>query len=210
MSLRQPARATVVAVVALGLALVGFLGHPLWAVSSPPSSPHPIEGERVTPLPKTPAAAERGGAADGVVPDGVTVFDQRYPAVTKLDPTLLVALRRAATDAGRDGVRFYVTSGWRSPAYQEHLLDDAVATYGSRERAAQWVATPTTSAHVSGDAVDLGHSDADSWLARHGAAYGLCQIYRNEPWHYELRPSAVHDGCPAMYADPAHDPRMQP
>jgi D-alanyl-D-alanine carboxypeptidase len=38
----------------------------------------------------------------------------------------------------------------------------------------------------------------------------LCRVYRNEPWHFELRPGAVRDGCPARYADPAHDPRMQP
>jgi zinc D-Ala-D-Ala carboxypeptidase len=63
------------------------------------------------------------------------------------------------------------------------------------------VDTPDTSAHVSGDAVDIGHSVATAWLSAHGAAYGLCQIYRNEPWHYELRPEAVDDGCPAMYTD---------
>jgi hypothetical protein len=28
-------------------------------------------------------------------------------------------------------------------------------------------------------------------------------------WHYELLPDAIDDGCPAMYADPTHDPRMQ-
>ena len=39
--------------------------------------------------------------------------------------------------------------------------------------------------------------------------YGLCQIYGNEPWHYELRPEAIDRGCPPMYADPTHDPRMQ-
>ena len=50
---------------------------------------------------------------------------------------------------------------------------------------------------------------ADAWLSEHGAAYGLCQIYGNEPWHYELRPEAVDHGCPPMYADPTHDPRMQ-
>jgi hypothetical protein len=38
---------------------------------------------------------------------------------------------------------------------------------------------------------------------------GLCQIYGNEPWHYELRPDAIDHACPAMYADPTHDPRMQ-
>ena len=41
------------------------------------------------------------------------------------------------------------------------------------------------------------------------AGYGLCQTYRNEPWHYELRPDAVNRGCPRMYADPTHDPRMR-
>jgi LAS superfamily LD-carboxypeptidase LdcB len=104
---------------------------------------------------------------------------------------------------------FYVDSGWRSAAYQEELLRQAIAKYGSRKAAARWVATPATSAHVSGDAVDIGHAAARSWLSRHGAKYGLCQIYRNEPWHYELRPRAVEHGCPAEYADPAHDPRMQ-
>jgi hypothetical protein len=71
------------------------------------------------------------------------------------------------------------------------------------------VATPKTSAHVSGDAVDVGPSRAAAWLSEHGAAYGLCQIYANEPWHYELRTEAFDHGCPAMYADPTHDPRMQ-
>src|SRR5262249_45756362 len=126
------------------------------------------------------------GAADGVVPKGVTVFDRAYPAVAKLKPDLLRALERAATQAAGDGVEFYVDSGWRSPAYQERLLDAAISKYGSRDAAARWVATPNTSAHVSGNAVDIGPAAATSWLAKHGAPFGLCQIYRNEPWHYEL------------------------
>lgn len=71
------------------------------------------------------------------------------------------------------------------------------------------MATADTSPHVSGDAVDLGQSDATAWLSEHGAEYGLCQIYRNGPWHYELRPKAIDDGCPIMYADPVQNPRMQ-
>ncbi|MEU3336996.1 M15 family metallopeptidase [Streptomyces sp. NPDC002144] len=149
------------------------------------------------------------GEADGVVPDGVTVFDDTVPAVAKLDPDLLRALRRAATDAGDDGLEFRVNSGWRSPAYQNRLFGEAVAKYGSETEAARWVATAATSPHVSGDAVDIGPSDATAWLSEHGAAYGLCRIYRNEPWHYELRTEAVDDGCPHMYADPTQDPRMQ-
>jgi D-alanyl-D-alanine carboxypeptidase len=149
------------------------------------------------------------GEADGAVPDGATVFDEEIPGVANLDPGLLGALRQAATDAAGDGVEFFVDSGWRSPEYQEQLLREAVSKYGSEEEAARWVATPNRSAHVSGDAVDIRPFDATAWLSDHGAVYGLCQIYSNEPWHYELRPEAIDHGCPPMYADPTHDPRMQ-
>ena len=149
------------------------------------------------------------GEADGAVPDGATVFDDEIPGVANLDPDLLGALRQAATDAADDGVEFVVDSGWRSPEYQNQLLREAVSEYGSEEEAARWVATAETSAHVSGDAVDIGPFDATDWLSEHGAEYGLCQIYSNEPWHYELRPEAIDHGCPPMYADPTHNPRMQ-
>jgi hypothetical protein len=144
------------------------------------------------------------GEADGAIPDGTTVFDDQVPGVARLDPALLSALRRAAADSG---VPFVVDSGWRSRAYQAQLLRNAIAQYGSKTEAARWVASPNTSAHVSGHAIDVG-SAAATWLSQHGAAYGLCQIYDNEPWHFELRPQAVTSGCPARYADPTHDPRM--
>ena len=92
---------------------------------------------------------------------------------------------------------------------RHNFSDQAVSKYGSQAEAERWVATPKTSAHVSGDAVDIGHADATAWLSEHGAEYGLCQIYSNEPWHYELRPEASEHGCPPMYADPTQDPRMQ-
>ena len=113
-------------------------------------------------------------------------------------------------DEGGDGVELRVNSGWRSRAYQEQLLRDAVSEYGSEEEAARWVSPPERSAHVSGDAVDIGGSGSAKWLSRHGTAYGLCQIYDNEPWHFELRLDAVDHGCPDRYADPTEDPRMQP
>ena len=131
----------------------------------------------------------------------------RCPGVANLDPDLLGALRQAATDAADDGVELSVDSGRRSPEYQEQLLREAVTKYGSEEEAARWVAAPTRSAHVSGDAVDIGPPTAAAWLSEHGATYGLCQIYGNEPWHYELRPEAVDHGCPAMLRRP--DPRSK-
>jgi hypothetical protein len=149
------------------------------------------------------------GEADGAVPEGVRVFADDSPAVANLDPGLLRALRRAALEAAKDGIEIVVNGGWRSRAYQNQLLRDAIAKYGSEEKAARWVATPGTSSHVSGDAVDIGPARATAWLSRHGAEYGLCRIYRNEPWHYELRREAIVGGCPSKYADPRHDPRMR-
>ena len=183
----------------LGVAIAAFAVPPTLVASSPSSSTsvgRPSELDE----------------ADGVVPDGVTlsVFDEGRPAVGNLDPDLLDALHRAATDAAADGVLLRVNSGWRSPQYQQQLLEEAVAEHGSLDEAARWVATPETSAHVSGEAVDVGPSGAAAWMFDHGAGYGLCQAYGNEPWHFELRPDAVDHGCPPPYADPTEDPRMQP
>ena len=208
---RPTARSALSAVAAL-VVLVAVVASGLLRGGSVVPSAKAIAAVTVAPAvhlrPGSPAASRHGrtGVGDGVVPDGTTVFDA-VPAVTRLDPALLTALRRAARDAAGEHVAFDVNSGWRSAAYQTQLLDEAIRKYGSREEAARWVATPARSAHVSGDAVDLGH-DAAAWLADHGARYGLCRVYANEPWHFELRPDAVRDGCPQTYADPTHDPRM--
>jgi D-alanyl-D-alanine carboxypeptidase len=200
---RQPARirirrTRVAGLLAVIAAIAAALGYQASQSSTAASPTHVLR------------SVHRGllGEPDSSVPDGTTVFDDRVAGVAKLDPALLGALRRAATDAGQVGVVFDVDSGWRSSAYQERLFQEAVSKYGSAADAARWVAPPNRSAHVSGDAVDLGH-DAAAWLSEHGAQYGLCQIYGNEPWHFELRPEAVAQGCPAMYADPTQDPRMQ-
>ena len=184
------------------------------APSEPPSepasaAPPPRSSSAPAPADARPRRHRAVGQADGVVPDGGTVVDDGVPAVANLDPGLLSALRRAAARAALEGITVHVNSGWRSPEYQRQLLRQAVAKYGSEEAAARWVATAATSPHVSGDAVDIGPSDATAWLSRHGAEHGLCPIYRNEPWHHELRPQAVAHGCPPMYANPTQDPRLR-
>jgi zinc D-Ala-D-Ala carboxypeptidase len=199
---RLQAACLLVAIAAIGAAL----GYQSASSSSTAASPIDVlRGEH-----RGLGGEHRGalGEADGAVLEGATVFDDQIPGVANLDPALLDALRQAATDAADDGIEFVVDSGWRSPEYQEQLFREAVSEYGSEAEAARWVATAETSAHVSGDAVDIGPSDAAAWLSEHGAGFGLCQIYGNEPWHYELRPDASDLGCPAMYADPTHDPRM--
>jgi D-alanyl-D-alanine carboxypeptidase len=197
MSFSHPTHAELVgAAFAVALVLVACQA----LADSPPTLPTlPVLVESNVP-------AHDFGIADGQVPDGVTVFDDQYPAVDELDRDLLAALRAAATDSG---VAFEISSGWRSEAYQRQVFEQAVARYGSEEAAAPWVARPGTSIHELGDAVDISNADATSWLAQNGGDYGLCQIYANEPWHYELRPAADDNGCPPMYADAAHDPRMR-
>jgi D-alanyl-D-alanine carboxypeptidase len=191
-------------------AVAAILGYQSLASSSSTAS-SPSTAESPVRVPRSEHRGPRGalGEADGAVPDGTTVFDDEIPGVANLDSDLLGALRQAATAAANEGVKFFIDSGWRSRRYQAQLLRDAVSKYGSEAEAARWVATPNASAHVSGDAVDIGPADATRWLSAHGAAYGLCQIYGNEPWHYELRSEAIAHGCPSMYADPTQDPRTQ-
>ena len=212
---RSARRARTRRVRALGLAVVLAAIVAALGWRSPSSSSSGAAPTRVRPKATLPAPVEIGerhdalGEAGGAVPEGTTVFDDRVPAVANLDPAVLRAVRRAAADAAATGVGLLVDGGWRSPAYQQRLLDEAVGRYGSAAEAARWVATPEASAHVSGDAVDVGPLRAAAWLSERGAAYGLCQIYANEPWHYELRTDAADRGCPPMYADAAHDPRSR-
>ena len=138
-------------------------------------------------------------AVHGYIPTGETIELDRddLPALANLDPALLDAARQAAAAAQADGVHLAVTSGWRSAAYQQWLLDRAIEKYGSAEEASRWVSTPETSKHVSGDAIDIGPYDATLWMQGNASRFGLCQIYANELWHYELA-SAYGGTCPAL------------
>ena len=171
------------------------------ALGQPPRKlPSPAAGRPRAPEPgagRVPLTAADGFVADG---EGLSPFAADHPAVGKLAPELLAAVRRASTDAARDGVELIITSGWRSARYQQALLDAAIAHHGSEAEARKWVSTPEKSAHVTGEAVDVGPTDAALWLSQRGSRYGLCQIYANEIWHYELatRPGGV---CPRPIPD---------
>jgi D-alanyl-D-alanine carboxypeptidase len=96
----------------------------------------------------------------------------------------------------------WLNSGWRSRGFQLRLFEDGVRTYGSAEAAREFVATPEESRHVTGQAVDVGPPEAAAWMSRNGARFGLCQVFANELWHYELVADA--DGrCPPMRANAA-------
>ncbi|KAA9135835.1 M15 family metallopeptidase [Microbacterium caowuchunii] len=139
-----------------------------------------------------------GGLVASGSPLQVTEVDE--PALAGLDARLRDALAEAAADAAEQGIEIRVTSGWRSEAYQRRLMEDAIRTHGSEAEARRYVAPPEQSRHVTGDAVDLAPVDAQYWLIQYGDAYGLCQIYANESWHFELAttPGGV---CPELRED---------
>jgi zinc D-Ala-D-Ala carboxypeptidase len=143
-----------------------------------------------------PGAIDTSG---GSLPGGqmVSPFDPSNPIVQKLDPLLRKAIQDAASAAGAEGVDVMLTSGWRSRGFQQRLFDDAVRTYGSVDEARQFVASPDVSMHVVGRAVDVGPTNADDWMIRNGARFGLCQIYANEIWHFELAVDA-QGNCPPL------------
>lgn len=118
--------------------------------------------------------------------------------VPGLTPAMRRAVRLAIAAAGRDGVTLRVTSGRRSGEHQQRLFEDAVRKYGSPELARRWVLPPDESAHVSGEAVDVGPPEAAAWLDRHGVRFGLCRRYANEPWHFERLAAAKGSACPPM------------
>lgn len=147
-----------------------------------------------------PATATAGAApADGSISadQPITPFDVSSPAVARLDPALRTAVQEAARTAARDGIDMRINSGWRTEQLQQQMLDDAVRKYGSFEVARQWVATPAESHHVTGGAVDVGPPAAANWLIRNGSQFGLCQIYANENWHFELAADERGD-CPTL------------
>lgn len=196
---RLPRRAAIAVVLGMTIALGALSYVTVAAVPPVVSSPVSESGLR---HPGTLSAA------DGLIPGAVSVFNDTYAGITRLTPSMLASLRRAAKAADEEGIAIDVTSGWRSKAYQQRLFNQAISEYGSAEAAAQWVARPGTSIHEAGDAVDVSGSAAQAWLVQNGGRYGLCQMYANEPWHFEWRPTAIDNGCPASYANAGQDPRL--
>ncbi|MCZ2839567.1 VanZ family protein [Modestobacter sp. VKM Ac-2985] len=189
---RRPARGLVAALLAAPLLLAATAGCSSAAAPAGAAGP-PVQGVSRGDV----MTAENGHVVDG---EELSAFAD-VPALTHLDSALRAAVQDAARDATADGIRFHVSSGWRSAAYQQALFDAAVQRYGSPEAAREWVLRPDESSHVTGDAVDVGPTDAMSWLSQHGSDHGLCQTYANEMWHFEL---AVDRGgqCPAPATDP--------
>lgn len=140
--------------------------------------------------------------ADGYIPNGDSLaLASDKPAISKLNPALLAALREAEKAAHDErGISITITDGWRSVRYQDYLFQRAVQKYGSEEEASKWARRGTESSHVTGDAVDIGTADAMDFLNRFGSRWGICQAYANEIWHFEML-TTPGGTCPPMADD---------
>ncbi len=103
-----------------------------------------------------------------------------------LDPALATAYQLAEGQARSEGVTLWITSGFRTWAEQDQLWRDAIVQYGSPEAARRWVLPPQESSHVTGHAIDVGPQPGADWLHANGNRWGLCRMYENEWWHFEL------------------------
>jgi hypothetical protein len=185
---------------ALWVTLATACGHPpeIMLVQTSITVPPPP----VLPTPPADTLSIGSSAVDttgGWLPDGTMLspFDTGNPILSQLDPALLGAVQSAARAAEVAGVQLMVTSGWRSKGFQQRLFATGIETYGSLEKAAEFVATPEVSKHVMGQAIDIGPAEADRWLIANGRQFGLCQIYANEIWHFELAADA-QGNCPPL------------
>jgi D-alanyl-D-alanine carboxypeptidase len=181
----------------LGLAATAAIVFGAAGVSAP--APRILLADNTVSADPPAVAPGDGSLADGQI---LTPFDVQNPAVGRLDPQLLTAIQQAANAASADGITMTVTSGWRSPQFQQRLLDSAIAQYGSLAAAREFVQTPEASKHVVGEAVDIGGVGADQWLIANGARFGLCRIYANELWHFELAADAAGN-CPVLLPNAA-------
>ncbi len=111
----------------------------------------------------------------------------------------LAKMVSAARSAGIPSPLLEPISGFRSPARQLELWNQALAKYGSESAARKWVAPPGHSTHQTGRAVDLDlgekvasqaadrsrNTAAWKWLDAHASAFGFAP-YPPEPWHWEF------------------------
>ena len=125
----------------------------------------------------------------------VKTTPSREESIDGLSPKLKARLTKAIAAAKADGVTIRITSGRRSAAKQQRLLNEAIKKYGSYKVATRWVLPPKYSAHVLGKAVDIGPTAAMTWLNQNGWRYGVCRRYDNEPWHFEAL-TAPGTKCP--------------
>jgi D-alanyl-D-alanine carboxypeptidase len=143
------------------------------------------------------------------IPDDYEVELTKLTNGQSVDQRIYPALQDMFDAARNDGVYPAVVSGYRTGEKQQHLLDEKIAAYRAEGHSARkataeaeaWVATPGTSEHQLGIAVDINADEVSStgdevyeWLNQNSYQFGFIRRYPadkteitgviGEPWHY--------------------------
>ncbi|HEX5488157.1 MAG TPA: M15 family metallopeptidase [Rhodanobacteraceae bacterium] len=136
--------------------------------------------------------------------DLVQVPRDVYGRKVKMVVPAAVALKAMFAAAARDGVKLETVSGFRSMAYQTHLVRAKLKRGMTIQKALTINAVPGYSEHQTGCAIDLttpgvpaadssfAKSKAFTWLQKHAVTFGFHLSfppgnpygYEYEPWHW--------------------------
>ncbi|MGH8110644.1 MAG: M15 family metallopeptidase [Rhodanobacteraceae bacterium] len=149
-------------------------------------------------------AAKHNLRAEPEAKDLVQVPRDVYGRKQEMAAPAAAALKRMFAAAARDGIKLETVSGFRSMAYQTHLVREKLKRGMTIERALQINAVPGYSQHQTGCAMDIStpgfpaadtsfdRSKAFTWLEQHAAQFGFHMSfppgnpygYEYEPWHW--------------------------
>ena len=134
---------------------------------------------------------------DGFQPDLITLDNGQ-----RIDQRILEPLNKMFAAARSQGIALQVNSGYRSVAEQQilfdgtfnHWLANGLSYEEALEKTKRHVATPGTSEHHLGLAVDISEVSSWTWLHENSAEFGFILRYpmgsesitgfAHEPWHF--------------------------
>lgn len=101
----------------------------------------------------------------------------------RLAPRAAASFTTMRDAAARDGVTIGITDSYRSYEGQVDVAErKGLSSQGG------WAATPGTSAHGWGLAVDVDvDAGGQAWLEANAATFGWVKAAEREPWHWEFR-----------------------
>lgn len=112
----------------------------------------------------------------------------------EVDERIVSPLREMLNDAAKDGIRLWVSTGYRSIERQESLFNRRVSAFVedglSNEEALKEISLPGYSEHHTGLAVDFNAADVEfaetpeyEWLIKNASNYGFILRYPQEKEH---------------------------
>lgn len=143
-----------------------------------------------------------GGHANGRIPESELMAVKVGNATHRFEPTAGSAFQQMVAAAAKDGVTIRLTDSYRTYDQQVHLRN----TKGHKVA----TATPGTSIHGWGRAIDVAGDAARKWIQQNGARFGWIwpewaqrQGTKSfEPWHFEFRGGGSKPAQPAAKKPP--------